>query len=111
MSIGRRLSAVRRQRIKTCSTTDRWKLRRSVGDVEAALLQLLLTAVLAAVFLHHAAVEEVDGAISVTRVTRIVRHHADRRSLTMELAKQFHDSFTVLRIEVSRWLVGEQNRR
>src|SRR5678815_1464326 len=42
---------------------------------------------------------------------RIVRHHADRRSLAMQILQDFHYCFTGARIEVSGGLVGEQDRR
>src|SRR5712691_8698636 len=38
-------------------------------------------------FLDHAAVEQVDAALGVTRISRVVRHHADRRAGAVQLAK------------------------
>ena len=66
---------------------------------------------LQAVFLDDAAVEEVDGAIGVARVARVVRDHADRRAFAVQLAEQLHDGFAVLRVEVSGRLVRQQDRR
>src|SRR5688572_14786080 len=74
--------------------------RHLVLDVEAALLELFLVP-LAAIFLDDAAVEEMDAAIGVARVTRIVRDHADRRAFAVQLAQQLHDRFAVLRVEVT----------
>src|SRR4029078_11544149 len=60
-----------------------------VSGVENALFELAL-ALLAAVFLDHAAVEQVDRAIGMTRVARIVRDHADGRPFAMQLAEEPH---------------------
>src|SRR6185503_8918847 len=67
----------------------------SVSDVEAALFELLL-ALLAAVLLDDAAVEEMDGAIGVPRVARIVRDHADGRAFAVQLAQELHHRLAVL---------------
>src|SRR6059058_3683239 len=40
--------------------------------------------------LDHAAVEQMDATLGVTRVSRIVRHHADRRARAVQLAEQIH---------------------
>ena len=58
-----------------------------------------------------AAVEQVDAAVGVARVARIVRHHADGRAALMQLAEQIHHRFAALRIEVAGRLVGEQDDR
>ena len=65
---------------------------------------------LAAIFLDDAAVEEVDGAVGVARVARIVGDHADRGAFAVQLAQQLHDRFAVLRVEVAGRLVREQDR-
>src|SRR5215208_4694013 len=65
----------------------------------------------AALLFHDTAVEEMDGAIGVCCVARIVRDHADRRAAAVQLAKQFHYRFAVRRIEVTRRLVGEEDER
>jgi acyl-CoA thioesterase-1 len=39
-----------------------------------------------------------------------MRHHHDRRAITMELLEQAHHRLTVRRVEVSRRLVGEQEQ-
>src|ERR1051325_1994408 len=81
---------------------------RLVRYVEAAFLELLFGP-LAAVFLDDAAVEEMDGAIRVARVARVVRDHADRGAFAVQLAEQFHDRLAVLRIEVACRLVRQQD--
>jgi hypothetical protein len=43
--------------------------------------------------------------------TLVVRDHANRRASLMQFAEQMHDSFAVVRIEVTGRLVREQNRR
>ena len=59
---------------------------------------------------HHAAVEEVDGAVRVAREARVVRDHADRGAAAVQLAQQLHHRLAVLRVEVPGGLVGEQDR-
>src|SRR5262245_45692989 len=61
--------------------------------------------------LDDAAVEEMDAAIGVARVARVVRHHADRGARTVQLAEEIHHSFAAARIEVSSGLVREQDQR
>src|SRR6266851_2031625 len=62
-------------------------------------------------FLDDAAVEDVDAAVGVPRVTRVVRHHADGGAGAMQLAEQIHHRLAAARIEVSGRLVREQNQR
>ena len=50
-------------------------------------------------------------AFRVTRVARIVRHHADRRAGPVQLVQQLHHRLAALRIEVTGGLVGEQHDR
>ena len=64
-----------------------------------------------ATLFDDAAVEQVDRAIGVRGVARIVRDHADRRAAAVQLAKQLHHRFAVRRIEVTRRLVGEEDER
>ena len=59
----------------------------------------------------NTAVEEVDAALGVTRVPRIVRDHADRRTRRMELLQQIHDGLAAARVQVSGRLVREQHER
>ena len=62
-------------------------------------------------FFDDTAVEDVDAAVGVTRVARIVRHHADRRAGAVQLAEQIHDRFAAARVEVSGRLVRQQDGR
>ena len=64
-----------------------------------------------AALFDDAAVEEVDRAVGVRGVARIVRDHADRRAAAVQLAKQLHHRFAVRRIEVTRRFVGEEDER
>jgi hypothetical protein len=77
--------------------------------MEAALFHFLLAA-LAAILLQDATVEEVDGPIGVARVPGIVRDHADGRAFPVQLTQQLHDRLAVLRVQVSRGLVRQQDR-
>ena len=60
---------------------------------------------------NHFAIEEVNGPIGETCETRIVSHHADRSSFAVQFVKQIHHGHAVLRIEISCWFVGEEDRR
>src|SRR5437899_150207 len=61
--------------------------------------------------LDDAAVEEVDAALGMPRVSRIVRDHANRRPGLVQLAEEVHHGLAAAGIEVSGRLVGEQNQR
>ena len=52
-----------------------------------------------------------NGAVGVLRKARIVRDHANGRAAGVQFLQQIHDRFAVARIEVSRRLVRQQNRR
>ena len=60
--------------------------------------------------LDDAAVEQVDLSLGKTRIAGIVRHHADRRALTMQIAQQIHHRFAIGGIEVTGRLMLEQDR-
>ena len=60
--------------------------------------------------LDDAAVEQVDGAVGVARVARVVGDHADGGAGAVQLAQQVHDRLAVVRVEVAGGLVGEQDR-
>ena len=47
----------------------------------------------------------------MARITRVMGDHADGRTGTVQLAEQFHDGFTVGRVQVSGRLVGQQDGR
>src|SRR6266566_1166707 len=57
-------------------------------------------------FLNDAAVEQMDGALREIRVTLVVRDHADRSPVAVQVAQQLHDRLAVLRVEVSGRLVS-----
>ncbi len=46
-----------------------------------------------------------------TRVVLGVRHHYDCRSLLIQLGEQLHNLGTVLGIQVTRWLIGQDYLR
>ena len=60
---------------------------------------------------NDAAVEQMDTAIRVSRISLVVSNHADSRALLMKLAQQFHYCFAVCGIEISSRLIGEQDER
>src|SRR5207249_3509583 len=62
-----------------------------------------------ATLFHDTTVEQMDRAVGVRRVTRIVRHHANGGAAAVQLAEQLHDRFAVRRIEVTGRLVGEED--
>jgi hypothetical protein len=70
-----------------------------------------MRALLALLVLDDAPVEEVDRPLGVLGESRIVRDHADRRALAVQLAQQPHDRLAVGGVEVSGGLVGEQDER
>ncbi len=63
------------------------------------------------VFVDHPSIEQVDRAIGVRFISRIVRDHADRGTIAMQLAQQVHHRFAVDRVEVTGRLVGEEYGR
>jgi hypothetical protein len=62
-------------------------------------------------FIDHPAVEQMDCAVGVKRVSRVVRDHANRCAFAMQLPKKVHHGFAVSRIEVSSRLVRKQDGR
>src|SRR6185503_14374264 len=48
---------------------------------------------------------------SAWRIPGIVRHHADRGAAAVQLAEEVHDLLAVRRVEITRRLVGEEDRR
>ena len=58
-----------------------------------------------------AAVEQVNGAVGVLRKARIVRDHANGGATGVQFLQQIHNGFAVARVEVSRRLIRQQNRR
>src|SRR6516225_8613287 len=64
-----------------------------------------------ALLVHDAAVEELDRALRVAREPGVVRDHADRAALLVQVAQQVHHRLAVRRIEVPGGLVSEQDQR
>jgi hypothetical protein len=62
-------------------------------------------------FVDNPPIEQVHAAVRVSSVPLIVSHHADRRTLLVQLAKQVHYSFAVGRVEITGGLVGQQYER
>src|SRR5882724_6331050 len=60
---------------------------------------------------HHPAIPHLDGAGTIPRVRFRMCNLHDRRSLLVKLAKEFHDLLRLQGVQVSRRLVGEQERR
>src|SRR5689334_6593602 len=63
------------------------------------------------VLFDDAAVEQVDVALRVAGVARIVGDHADGGAGAVQLMEQVHHRLAALRIEVAGRLVGEEQRR
>src|SRR5262245_35865301 len=64
-----------------------------------------------ALLVHDATVEQLDRALGVAREPRIVRDHADRAALLVQVAQQVHHGLAVRRVQVSGRLVREQDQR
>src|SRR5262245_44936923 len=58
-----------------------------------------------------AAVEELDLAVRVVGITRVVRDHADGRAFAVQLTQQVHDRLAVPRVQVACRLVREKDCR
>src|SRR5258706_5389242 len=61
--------------------------------------------------LDDAAVEQVDAALGVPGVARIVRHHAEGGAASVQLAQELHHGLAALRSEVAGRLVGQEDQR
>jgi Protein of unknown function (DUF1602). len=57
---------------------------------------------------HDAPIEDLDAAIRMRLMPRIMRHHADRRSLLVQRPQQVHHGFAIHRVEIA---VGSSARR
>ncbi len=55
------------------------------------------------------AVEQMDDAMRVSRVVRVVRHHDDCGAVFVQFGQQIHDLVAVCRVEITRWLVCEDD--
>jgi hypothetical protein len=56
--------------------------------------------------LNYSAIEEMNYSLGQRRVPVVMGHHADGGAAAVELGQQFHDCFTVLTIQITRWLIG-----
>src|SRR5438046_10127718 len=61
--------------------------------------------------LDHTAVEQMDAALGVPGVARIVRDHADGGAAAVQLLEQVHHGFAAARVEVAGRLVRQQDER
>src|SRR5208283_1939156 len=60
-------------------------------------------------FFYDFAVEEMHGALGVVGVARVVGDHADGGAGGVDILEQVHDRVTVLGVEVSGGLIGQEN--
>ena len=56
-------------------------------------------------------VKKIDGTLSHSRILLRVGHHHDCRTLLVELAQKIHHLLSVLRVEITGRLVGEDQFR
>src|SRR5437588_3977292 len=61
-------------------------------------------------FFDDAPVEEMNRAVGVARITRVVCDHADGRAALMQFAQQVHHCLAVFGVEVSGRLIREQDQ-
>ena len=61
--------------------------------------------------IHHPPVEQMDRAVRVRFVARVVRHHANRGAISVKFAQKLHHALAVHRIEVTRRIVGQKDGR
>ena len=60
-------------------------------------------------FTNDCAVEEINDARSVSRITVGMGNHDDSRTLAVELGEEFHDLAPVVRVKIAGRLVGEDD--
>lgn len=60
---------------------------------------------------YYATIEEIDGAMGNLRVMLVVGNHDDCSSILVEFSEQAHYFQTVLRVEVTRRLIGKNQLR
>ena len=95
------------------SAPDGFVVTNSEGRIltaNAAFLEIAQSGV-SCILLDHLPVEQVNGPLGMPRVARVMSDHADCRTLAVQLPQQVHDGFAVLRVQVSRRLVCQQDRR
>src|SRR6266540_4997196 len=83
------------------------------GSQQPRFFQLLFrgSAFLSAFVLDDPSVEEMNRARGIAGETGVVRDHADRGPLLVEVSQERHDGLPVDRVEISRRLVREENQR
>src|SRR5579859_4710953 len=59
----------------------------------------------------NAPVEQANASLRKMRVAFIVSNHAKGRSVSVQVAQEFHNCFAVSRIQISSGLVGHQYQR
>jgi len=62
-------------------------------------------------YLDDLAVEEVNGAVAPFGVSGGVGHHYNGRPLLVEVLQQGHNLFSMRGIQVTGWLIGEDDLR
>src|SRR5690606_5751194 len=100
-------SCAGREARRRASPRSETRAARLLGDLPV----LLLAEPLQRLLVDDPPVEHVDLAVRVIRVARIVRDHADRRAVGVQLGEERHHRLAVLRVEVTGRLVREQDRR
>jgi hypothetical protein len=63
------------------------------------------------VFVHDASIEQMNGALGVAGVSRVVRDHADGGALAVKLGQHFHHGLAAVGIEIPRRLIRQEDRR
>ena len=56
---------------------------------------------------HYLSVEEADGTARIRGIVLRVCHHNDGCALAVELFEQGHHLLTILRVEITRRLIGK----
>src|SRR6266436_5303644 len=62
-------------------------------------------------FFYYTAVKKMNGTFREVGVALVVRDHADRRAVAMQVAQQFHHGLAILGVQVARRLIGHQDER
>ena len=99
-----------RVRIPTSAKRPRSTLRSRWGSSEDVWLAYMLGAGLA-VFVDDPAISQGNPPGEAVCDLAIMGDHHDRRSGNVQILQQAENRLAVLRVEVPRWLVGEDSRR
>src|SRR5258706_9527413 len=84
---------------------------RSYFRLRTSYLRALLRNGHLGLLLDDAAVEDMDAAVGVPGVARIVGHHADGRAGAVQFAEEIHHRFAAAGVEVAGRLVREEDER